>query len=148
MQILDSDKYFFKKQSSEKQLNLSRVSKTNFSTWSKSVKISTKFLTCSKAAEWLLSFDSFKAISSYRWYKIKLLWVKRYNYSVSGSDSDFRSNSMSDSDSDSDSNSSSVFISLVIFVSIHDSVKKLFMSQCHKKSQYFWFFNIYANAYS
>ena len=29
--------------------------------------------------------------------------------------------------------SNSVFTNLVIFVSIHDSVKKLFMSQCHKK---------------
>ena len=37
------------------------------------------------------------------------------------------------SDSDSDSDSSSVFIKLVIFVSIHDSVKKLFMSQCFQK---------------
>ena len=52
---------------------------------------------------------------------------------MSGSDSDFSSNSMSHSDFDSDSNSSSVFINLVIFVSIHDLVKKLFMSQCHKK---------------
>ena len=54
---------------------------------------------------------------------------------MAGSDSDLSSNSMSDSDSDfdSNSNSSSVFISLVIFVSIHDAVKKLFMSQCHKK---------------
>ena len=50
---------------------------------------------------------------------------------MSVSDSDFSSNSMSDSDSDSDS--SSVFINLVIFVSIHDLVRKLFMSQCHKK---------------
>ena len=35
--------------------------------------------------------------------------------------------------------SSSVFITLVIFVSIHDSVKKLFMSQYfqQKKNQYF-----------
>ena len=48
---------------------------------------------------------------------------------MSGSDSDFSSNSMSDSDSDS----SSVFINLIIFVSIHDLVRKLFMSQCHKK---------------
>ena len=48
---------------------------------------------------------------------------------MSVSDSDFSSNSMSDSDSDS----SSVFINLVIFVSIHDLVRKLFMSQCHKK---------------
>ena len=44
-----------------------------------------------------------------------------------GSGTDFSSNSISDSNSDSDS--SSVFINLVIFVSIHDSVKKLFMSQ-------------------
>ena len=56
MQILDSDKYFFKKQSSEKQpskkqLNLFRDSKTNFSTCSKSEKISTEFLACSKSAE-------------------------------------------------------------------------------------------------
>ena len=50
---------------------------------------------------------------------------------MSGSDSDFSSNSMSDSDS----NSSSVFVNLVIFVTIHDSVKKLFISQCHKKNQ-------------
>ena len=48
---------------------------------------------------------------------------------MSVSDSDFSSNSMSDSDSDS----SSVFINLIIFVSIHDLVRKLFMSQCHKK---------------
>ena len=50
---------------------------------------------------------------------------------MSVSDSDFSSNLMSDSDSDSDS--SSVFINLVIFVIIHDLVRKLFMSQCHKK---------------
>ena len=50
---------------------------------------------------------------------------------MSGSDSDFSSNSMSDSDS----NSSSLFVNLVIFVTIHDSVKKLFISQCHKKNQ-------------
>ena len=50
---------------------------------------------------------------------------------MSGSDSDFSSNSISDSDS----NSSSVFVNLVIFVTIHDSVKKLFISQCHKKNQ-------------
>ena len=37
------------------------------------------------------------------------------------------------SDSDSDSNSSSVFINLVIFISIHDPVKKLFMPQYHQK---------------
>ena len=54
---------------------------------------------------------------------------------MSGSDSNFSSNSMSDSDSNSDSNSSSVFVNLVIFVTIHDSVKKLFISQCHKKNQ-------------
>ena len=52
---------------------------------------------------------------------------------MSGSDPDFSSNSMSDSDSNS--NSSSVFLNLVIFVTIHDSVKKLFISQCHKKNQ-------------
>ena len=50
---------------------------------------------------------------------------------MSGSDSDFSSNSISDSDS----NSSSVFVNLVIFVTIHDSVKKLFISQGHKKNQ-------------
>ena len=46
--------------------------------------------------------------------------------------------------------SSSVFITLVIFVSIHDSVKKLFMSQYfqQKKNQYFWCFSIYTNVYS
>ena len=43
-------------------------------------------------------------------------------------DSDFSSNSMPDPDSDFDSDFSSGFINLVIFVSIHDSVKKLFMS--------------------
>ena len=42
------------------------------------------------------------------------------------------------SDSDSGSDYSSVFINLVIFVSIHDLVKKLFMSQCfQQKNQYF-----------
>ena len=48
---------------------------------------------------------------------------------MSDSDSDFSFNSMSDSDSDS----SSVFINLVIFVSIHDLVKKLFMSMFSTK---------------
>ena len=45
-----------------------------------------------------------------------------------GSYPEFSSNSISDFDSDSDSNSSSMFISLVIFVSIHDSVKNY---SCH-----------------
>ena len=49
---------------------------------------------------------------------------------MSGSDSDYSSNSILDSDSDSSSDSSSVFINLVIFVSIHDSAKKLFTSRC------------------
>ena len=51
VKILDSDKYFFNKQSSEKQpskkqLKLSRVSKTNFSTCLKSAKVTTRFLAC------------------------------------------------------------------------------------------------------
>ena len=55
-----SEKQLSQKQSSEKQFNLSRVNKANFSTCLKSGKITTKFLSCSKSAEWLLSFDLFK----------------------------------------------------------------------------------------
>ena len=55
-----SEKQLSQKQPSEKQFNLSRVSKANFSTCLKSGKITTKFLSCSKSAEWLLSFDLFK----------------------------------------------------------------------------------------
>ena len=55
-----SEKQLSQKQPSEKQFNLSRVSKANFLTCLKSGKITTKFLSCSKSAEWLLSFDLFK----------------------------------------------------------------------------------------
>ena len=66
-----SEKQLSQKQPSEKQFNLSRVSKANFSTCLKSGKITTKFLSCSKSAEWLLSFDLFKVVSSYL---LILLW--------------------------------------------------------------------------
>ena len=55
-----SEKQLSQKQPSEKQFNLPRVSKANFLTCLKSGKITTKFLSCSKSAEWLLSFDLFK----------------------------------------------------------------------------------------
>ena len=55
-----SEKQLSQKQPTEKQFNLSRVSKANFLTCLKSGKITTKFLSCSKSAEWLLSFDLFK----------------------------------------------------------------------------------------
>ena len=55
-----SEKQLSQKQPSEKQFNLSIVSKANFLTCLKSGKITTKFLSCSKSAEWLLSFDLFK----------------------------------------------------------------------------------------
>ena len=79
-----------KKQPSEKQLKLSRVSKTSFSTCSKSAKRTTKFFNLFKVRKITTKFFNLfgvikmttnfathsKSVSSHLWFKTKLVWVK------------------------------------------------------------------------
>ena len=75
------------KQPSEKQLRLSRVSKTNFSTCSKSAKVNTKFFNLFKVRKITTKFFNLfgvsemttnfatrsKSASSHLWFKTKLV---------------------------------------------------------------------------